>query len=114
MLSEFEQRRQELRTQIARSRLRLDRHLHETGRDLMRMLPLSGAAATHTWANWLGLALTSMALTRWHDPPRVFAAWREQVWGTVLSDGAQQLMRHLLALARHARRRRRARETSHE
>lgn len=106
MLSEFEQRCLDLRTRIARSRLRMDRQLRSAGRDVVRLLPLANPSATREWTQWLGLLLAGMAFSRWKNPPRLLSEWRGQLWDTWLGDGLQRLTRHLTVLARHARRRR--------
>ena len=106
MLSQFEQRCLDLRTRIARSRLRMDRQLRSAGRDVVRLLPLINPSATREWTQWLGLLLAGVAFTRWKTPPRLLSAWRGQLWDTVLGDGLNRLTRHLTLLARHARRRR--------
>jgi hypothetical protein len=106
MLNEFEQRSLELRTRIARSRLRMDRQLRSAGRDVVRLLPLINPSATREWTQWLGLLLAGVALSRWKNPPQLLSAWRGQLWDTWLGDGLNRLTRHLTVLARHARRRR--------
>jgi hypothetical protein len=115
MLSQFEQRCLELRTRIARSRLRMDRHVRGAGKDIVQLLPLVAPTAARQWTQWLGLFLSGLALTRWKNPPRFISAWRDQVWGSFLGDGLSQLSKRLFVLARQAQRRReRSQESSDE
>lgn len=115
MLSQFEQQCFELRTRIARSRLRMDRHVRAAGKDIVQLLPFAAPSATRAWTQWIGMFLTGLAFSRWKNPPRLVSTWREQVWGTLLSDGFSQLSRRLFVLARQAHRRRtRSQESTDE
>ncbi|MHB8970788.1 MAG: hypothetical protein ACYC3X_15990 [Pirellulaceae bacterium] len=105
MLTEFDRQCLELRTRIARSRLRLDRQARAASFDVTRLLPFSATVPGGSWATFAGLLAAGLALTRWRNPPRLLASWRRQLFSTFITGGLDQLTRHLRVLARQSRRR---------
>lgn len=104
MPNDFDVQCQELRARIARSRRRLDRHVH----GFAQASPVSLASGSRTWIWWAGALAVGLALSRWHDPPRFVESWRRQLLGTGLAHGLQQLARRVRVMAWQSRRARRA------
>ena len=105
MLSEFDRQCLELRTRIARSRLRLDRQTRAASHDVTQLLPFSTTAPGGSWKTFAGLLAAGFMLTRWHNPPRLLRSWRRQLFGTFVDGGLDQLTRRLRVLAWQSRRR---------
>jgi hypothetical protein len=105
MFGEFDRQCLELRTRIARSRLRLDRLARAASHDVTQLLPFHMTGPGASWKTWLGLLAAGVAFAHGSRPPRLLATWRRQLFGTLLDSGLNQLTRRLRVLAWQSRRR---------
>jgi hypothetical protein len=107
MLNQFDSQCLELRTRIARSRRRLDRHARDLTHEVTRVFSFFSVTRRGSWKLWAGMLAAGLALSRWSQPPRLVDFWRRQLLGTALARGLDHLARRLRVMAWQSRRARR-------
>ena len=107
MINEFDSQCLELRTRIARSRRRLDRHARDLTHNVTQVLPFSSVTRRGSWKLWAGMLAAGLALSRWSQPPQLVDSWRRQFLGTALVRGLDHLARRLRVMAWQSQRARR-------
>ena len=114
MPASMDTQRQQLRTQIARSRRRLDRHAHELVSGTTRLVSVERSPAGGAGRWWLIALAASVALARFGFHTPSVARWRQQLLGQTVSRWLDQLVRRVRVAAWQFRRSQSRQSTSSE
>ena len=104
MPSPLETQCQQLRTQIARSRRRLDRHARELVSSTTRLVSVERIASRGTGRWWLIALAASVALSRWGFGAESITRWRQQLLGQTVSRWLDRFVRRARVAAWQFRR----------
>ena len=99
MPSPIETQRQQLRTEIARSRMRWDRHARQLATSTTRLVPIARFVSGGKHRTLLITVALGTALVGWIFNIESLKRWREQLLGHVVSKWIDRLLRRIRVAA---------------